>query len=393
MLAIAATTFNAPSETFIHAHARLLAPGATVLICQDDSGAGRFGYPVLSNLSSSRPSRTLAGRVSQAVKHRWWRSTDPLRIHLAPKPTASDVTRLQAFLDTYRPVTLLAEYGPVGLQVSKACVLADIPLFVHFHGFDANIFCESWSVRRAYRQLFETAKGVVVTTEFLKGRVMALGCPEMKLHISPCGVDIERFRPSLQPKEKRVLMVSRLVPGKGPEWSLRSFARVAQNHREAVLEIIGDGPLRTSLERQAAELGIAHRAIFHGARDHEFVSERMKSTAVFIQHCITLPREGLESLGLSILEAMAAAVPVVATRHGAIAETVNHGVTGYLVDERDTLAMAEAINLLLARPAEAAAMGRAGRKRVIERYSQGFAIKRLRAILGLTASGPPPGVS
>jgi len=248
-------------------------------------------------------------------------------------------------------------------------------------------------MRRHYRQLFEAARGVIVTTEFLKGRVLALGCPETKLQICPCGVDIESFCPGPQPKEKRVIMVSRLIPLKGPEWSLLSFARVAQDHPEAVLEIIGDGPLRTSLERQAAELGIAQRAIFYGARDHEFIRERMKSAAVFIQHCVTLPGEGVESQGLSILEAMAAAVPVVATRHGAIVETVNDGVTGYLVDERNFPAMADAINRLLQRPAEAAAMGQAGRKRVAERYSQGFAIKRLRVILGLTAPGKQPGVS
>ena len=80
---------------------------------------------------------------------------------------------------------------------------------------------------------------------------------------------------------------------------------------------------------------------------------------------------------------MASGVPVIATRHGAIVETVDDGVTGYLVDERDTMAMADAMKRLLRHPAEAAGMGAAGRQRVIERYSQDFAISRLRFILGL----------
>jgi glycosyltransferase involved in cell wall biosynthesis len=389
MLAIAAVTFNAASETFIRAHVRLLAPGATILVCQDNSPAARFGYPVFSNFPSSHHSHTLASQVARGISRRWINLVDPLRAGVGPKPTESDAKRLCAFLDMYKPIALLAEYGSVGLKVSKACALADIPLFVHFHGVDANILTESWSVRRDYRPLFHTAKGIVVTTEFLRSRLLALGCPESKLLTCPCGVDTESFRPGSGPKEKRILMVSRLVPQKGPGFSLVSFARIARDYPDAVLEIVGDGPLRNALESQASVLGIAGRVIFHGAREHEFVAERMKCAAVFIQHCITLPRQGLESQGLSILEAMAAAVPVVATRHGAIPEVVHHGVTGYLVDECNTVAMADAINLLLQLPAEAVALGQAGRKRVVEKYSQDFAINRLRTILGLTVSKRP----
>ena len=389
MLAVAAATFGSPSETFIHDHARLLAPNATVLICRDATGVARFGYPTLLNRYPGSFPDGFKGRLLRAVRRRWLQYCDPIRAYLDnnlyARLTVCDVARLRSFLDRYKPVALLAEYGPVGLQVSRACTLANIPLFVHFHGWDANILGGSWSIRRDYRRLFKAAKGIVVTTKFLSDRVRALGCPESKLHICPCGVDTESFRPGPQAQGERILMVNRLTPQKGPEYSLSSFAGVARNHPRAVLEVIGDGPLRSRLEKQAAELGISQRTIFHGVRDHGFVREKMKDATLLIQHSVTIPGDGVESQGLSILEAMASGVPVVATCHGAIAETVDHGITGYLVNERDTVAMADAIGHLLRYPAEAASMGAAGRRRVIMRYSQDFAISRLRSILGLTS--------
>jgi glycosyltransferase involved in cell wall biosynthesis len=389
-LAIACRSFGVLSETFIHDHARLLAPNATILVCQESDGSNKFGYPTHSNLCSASTRRGFRHRLSRALRIRWQTVSDPVRARWCvdfafPKLSTVDLERLVTFLKQYAPVSLLAEFGPMGVQLSKACAIAKIPLFVHFHGWDANILGESFSIRRDYHRLFKAAQAIIVTTGFLKERVLSLGCPEQKLRVCPCGVDTENFRPGPAVKDERILMVSRLVPQKGPEYSLASFAVVAKHHSNAVLEIIGDGPLRNRLQEQAAAYGISNRTIFFGERDHAFVKERMKQAALFIQHPITIKGEGVESLGLSILEAMASGIPVVTTRHGAITETVEHAVSGYLVDERDTLTMAEMMKQLLSHPAQAAAVGTAGRRRVIEQYNQDFAIERLRSILGLTS--------
>lgn len=385
VLAVAAGAFDSHSETFIRAHASLLAPGATVLICQEGDVPG--GCPVYVGMTSPPARGNIRGRLARALRDRMIRRFDPAcaildtRRYGAPGP--ADIAGLAAFLARHRPRALLAEYGPVGLQVAPACDRAGVPLFVHFHGWDANILGESRVIRRLYRRLFAAARGIVVTTAFLAGRVRALGCPEDKLHVCPCGVDTNAFAPAEGRREPRVLMVSRLIPQKGPEQSVASFAQAARERPSAMLEIIGDGPLRPALEAQAVALGAGGRVVFHGACDHGFVRERLRAAAVFIQHSLTLPRGGVESQGLTILEAMACGVPVVATRHGAITETVEDGVTGVLVAERDTDAMAAAIGRLLDDGDMAAAMGQAGRARVLERYRQDAAIARLRGILGI----------
>ena len=118
---------------------------------------------------------------------------------------------------------------------------------------------------------------------------------------------------------------------------------MAHQFPDAKLEIIGAGELRERAESLSRRLGIEDSVTFHGAVDHGFVLSRLQAAAVLLQHCISLPGEGVESLGLSLLEAMACGVPVVSTRHGAIPQTVQHGVTGLLVEERDVEGMAAGI--------------------------------------------------
>jgi colanic acid/amylovoran biosynthesis glycosyltransferase len=390
-LAIAVESLATASETFIHDHIRHLAPGATVLICRDDLGADRFRCPVVRIQGRELAPQTLLAKAVHPLLRRLVNYIDPVRGYLCDSlysPTDREESlRLGYFLKQHQPVSVLAEYGPIGLQVADACALAGVPFFVHFHGWDANILGQSWSIRRDYRALFKRVAGVIVTTEFLKDRLLHLHCPAQKLFVCPCGVDTNLFRPAESEKAGNVLMVSRLIPQKGPEYSLASFARFGKLVSNIALEIIGDGPLRNLLEEQAREYGIADRVVFHGARDHDFVRQRLSSAAMFIQHSVTLPLGGIESQGLAILEAMASSVPVVATRHGAIVETVEDGVTGLLVAERDIVGMAGAMHRLMEHTDQRLTLGAAGRKRVITHYRQEDTIRRLQSILGLGALG------
>lgn len=374
-LAIAAPSFRGSSETFIRAHVRTVAPGTTVLLCEDGHDSERLGCPVLSHLAAYPRPRSLLERVGNGLRFRWRYRIDPALRGRAEK-------RVRAFLDAYRPTAVLAEYGPMGCRLRVACGRADVPLFVHFHGADATKLGERRFWRRHYRKLFRDAAGVIVPSRFLADRMRALGCADAKLHVSPNGVDPTQFRPSRR-EPGRVLAVGRLVEKKGPLLTIKAFARVCSSIEDATLDIVGDGPLRERCIKLVRAEGLERAVTFHGVQPPERIVELLSRAALFAQHSVTAPNGDAESFGISLAEAQAAEVPVVATDHNGFRETIADGETGILVPEHDVDSMAGAMIALLRDPDRTAAMGRAGRERVLAHFTQDRTAARLREIMAL----------
>jgi glycosyltransferase involved in cell wall biosynthesis len=155
--------------------------------------------------------------------------------------------------------------------------------------------------------------------------------------------------------------VARLVWFKGLHLLVEAAASIVKAHPNSVFVIVGDGPLRTELERQAESLGVAGQFVFMGERQN--VLEILHGLDLFVLPSVS------EGMPVTILEAMAAAVPVVATIAGGIPELVSDGATGLLVPPHDPNALAAAILNLLQDPARRAAMGAAGRERVARQFS------------------------
>ena len=162
-----------------------------------------------------------------------------------------------------------------------------------------------------------------------------------------------RTRPE-GPQSPKIICVANLRAEKGHSTLLQAFARILAR-TSAELVLIGDGPLRAHLERQAAELGVARRTRFTGAVDD--VWPHLAEADVFV-----LP-SFYESLGIGVMEAMAAGLPVVASAVGGVPELVSPGVTGSLVPPGNALALAEELERLLSDPAERSALGAAGREK------------------------------
>jgi glycosyltransferase involved in cell wall biosynthesis len=153
----------------------------------------------------------------------------------------------------------------------------------------------------------------------------------------------------------RIGAAGRLVPIKGYETLVAAFASIVPRHPGLRLEIAGEGPTRPSLEAQAADLGVSHDVDFTGwAAD---LPQSMSRWSVFVQPS----RE--EALGITVLEAMACGLPVVASDVGGLPEVVEQGRTGFLVPPADVGALATALERLIADPALRASLGEAGRVR------------------------------
>jgi glycosyltransferase involved in cell wall biosynthesis len=377
-LAIVAPSFNQVSETFVADHVRELAPGATVLVCQDGADADRFGLPLLAGLDSELASGRRS-RLAARLRRRGGRG---------PALARPDRERLAAFLRAQGVGVVLAEFGNTGATVAEVCAELGLPLFVCFRGHDATLHKRHASLERRYRRLFGQAAGIVAESRFLAGELAAIGCPEALVTVIPSGVDPGRFPPG-RPEPGRILAVGRLVEMKAPHLTLAAFAEVAKAFPQAHLDLVGDGLLRGRCEAVIAEQGLGDRVTLHGYRRHDEVAALMARASMFVQHSVTDPEGRIEGFPVAIAEAMFTALPVVSTRHSGIPEHVKDGVTGLLVEEGDVAGMAAAMARLLADPAAAAAMGRAGRAHALGHLSRPASYGRLRALMGLAPPAEP----
>lgn len=165
--------------------------------------------------------------------------------------------------------------------------------------------------------------------------------------------------PTPLPREDPVLVcVGRVVDDKGFDLTVAAFALVLARVPGARLLIVGDGPARPALERQAAALGLSARVRFAGWVSPARVPELINEATV-----VVMSSRWREAFGLVALQAAQMARPVVATRVGGLPEVVLDGETGLLVPPEDPEELARAVTFLLEHPDEAARLGQTGRLR------------------------------
>jgi glycosyltransferase involved in cell wall biosynthesis len=200
------------------------------------------------------------------------------------------------------------------------------------------------------------------------GRAAGQGVSRRKLAVVPNGIDLTRFPPSGGRDDGPAVCVARLSPEKDLDTLLKAAALASREDRAFTLEIAGDGPCRDDLVRTAAALGVGGRVRFLGpVRD---VPALLARAGLFALSSRT------EGVSLTLLEAMASGLAVVATRVGGNPEVVADGETGLLVPPADPPALAAALLRLRRDAADRRRMGEAGRRRA-ERL---FDIRRMAAV-------------
>jgi len=182
------------------------------------------------------------------------------------------------------------------------------------------------------------------------------------------GIDFSQFAPreggaeQARTRARRVITtVANLRPGKGHDVLLKAAARVVRRVPDVQFQIVGDGPRRQELEQQASALRITAQVSFLGHR-HDV-------PAVLAQSDIFAFPSFMEASPNAVIEAMAAGLPIVATRVGGIPEVIEHEQSGLLVPPGDDRALAAGILRLIERPELAAQVGDAARATVEGRFS------------------------
>ncbi len=206
-----------------------------------------------------------------------------------------------------------------------------------------------------------------------------------RIHVVRCGVDDDSYTPVRHVgRGRRLLFVGRLTELKGVTVLLEALQQVKKEQPDVELTIVGDGPDRDRFEAVACELDVADHVRFVGARSQAEVADQLADTDVFV-----LPSFA-EGVPVTLMEALAAGVPVVATHVGGVAELVEHGINGYLVLPGDAVSLADALLALLDDPRSRQLFGQAGRAKVGAEFSNDIEAAKLEAlfeaVIGATTS-------
>jgi glycosyltransferase involved in cell wall biosynthesis len=294
---------------------------------------------------------------------------------------------LENLLLETRPSVILCHFGHTALRILPAATAHRVPLVAHFHGFDASSALRNrwyrWSLLRSLKKF----AAVVVVGSHQRQWMLDHGVPSSKVHLIPCGVPTAEFSPAPRPVRNtiRFLTVSRLVENKGLSYSLRAFAAVCQRGVSAELVVVGEGPDRPALEKLTQELRL-DGVTFRGALPPSQVKQEMQEADIFVQHSLVDSSGSCEGFGVSIAEAMSMELPIIATRLGGIPDQVIDDGTGILVSPKSVEAMAVAMYELAQDPQRRAALGKAGRQRVVEYFDTARQIAQLEDVMLQCAS-------
>lgn len=292
--------------------------------------------------------------------------------------------RIEAELRAARPALLHAHFGTDGLLILPLARALGVPLITSLRGYDVSrsdgALLKSgrpiW-IRYALRQKRLQRGGALflAVSDALRKQAVARGYPEARTITHHNGVDLDRFRPGEAPAEPGLILhVGRLVEKKGTKVLIEALARTAS----AKLAIIGDGPLRETLEQHARELG--DRVRFLGKLPSDEVAQWMRRASVLAAPSLTAADGDAEGLPNVVVEAAASGLPVVGAIHSGIPEAVDDGVTGFLVPEGDSETLAARLSDLLGSEPLRREMGAAGRRLAERKFSRQMLTERLESI-------------
>jgi glycosyltransferase involved in cell wall biosynthesis len=231
------------------------------------------------------------------------------------------------------------------------------------------------------RRNTERADRVVVTSRYqAEVARREYGVPESRVAVVPECVDVERWQADFARAPRRprpgpvVLSVARMYPRKRLGDLLRAAVTLRSRIPGVQVRIVGQGPEGEELRRLHAELGLGEAAVLLGDVSRAELAEEYVNADCF---CLPSVQEGF---GIVFLEAMIAALPIVACRAAAVPEVVLDGRTGVLAPPRDPAGLAAALESVLTRPERAREMGAAGRARVVEFTPERVAERFLEAV-------------
>ena len=275
---------------------------------------------------------------------------------------------------------------PAAYPANWARERTGVPYGIIVHGTDLLLLQhqshQSALKRKVARTLIQPASVIVANSRYTRELCLTV-CREIGVDIDPgivrvvpLGTDPARFKPDLATDEVRaryglkdgrwMLTVARLTAHKGIDTGLRALAELAAKHPDLRYAVVGMGKNHADLEALATELKVANRVRFLTNVPDDDLPGVYNVADVYVG-VSRLADSNVEGFGISLVEASACAIPVVAGKSGGIPDAVREGETGILVDPTDPSAVARAVDALLSNSSLAGKLGGGGR-RAVETY-------------------------
>ncbi len=276
-------------------------------------------------------------------------------------------------LERERPFDIIhCQFGPLGRRVVSL-----VPIRTRNHRIVTSIRgADVTAVLKKhpgiYHDLFREGHLFLPVCEFLKERLIREGCAEEKIVVHYSGIDCSKFEYLQRRREPgeltKVLTVARLMEKKGVAFAIEAVAALLEKGEQIEYRVVGDGPLRGSLQQMIERMGIDRQVKLLGWKTHEDVKRLLEESHVMVAPSLTSEGGDQEGIPNAIKEAMATGLPVISTFHSGIPELVTDGVSGFLVQERDAASISALLEYLIKHPRICSEMGLAGRRQVEQKF-------------------------
>ncbi len=347
------------SSSFVRAHIEFLKGQKVVLngyypVLQESGRFIRYFY-------SQRPLLKKLGKLlPQWLYHRhvtlWEESFDGRHDAIA------------GFMRQHKVDVILAEFGIHGCTMTPHAKKLGIPLVVHFHGHDAHRDPLLVEFLDRYRDMFDYASSIISVSHFMTEKLVRMGADPKKIVFNPYGPRNSFFE-NQSSYDDVLLAIGRFTDIKAPHLTVLAFQKVLSQCPNATLVMGGHGELLEACQTLVLALGMDKNVQFLGALRHEQLVPLFERACCFVQHSVQPTYGDAEGTPVAILEAGAAGLPVVSTRHAGIQDAVVDGKTGFLVEERDIDGMADAMIRLLKDKELCRAMGEKAREHIRTNYN------------------------
>jgi colanic acid/amylovoran biosynthesis glycosyltransferase len=379
-ICIIAGSFPARSETFVREHVLGLARrgwkvhviagdiGAEINeeeLCEiDAAGVQRHYIDFFSGTRWCKLYKQLAQCVKNPLLFKYYKGQE-----VWSRPEILWSAQVAKLINHLNPAVLHIHYGAIAGPLSFFKLPQKI--ITTWHGYDANIKPKLLG-SNMYHSLFEKEGMHTVGSEFMVKRLEFLGCSVNNIKKIPMGIDVRSFpfvdRSSREINILQVVSVGRLDEMKGHRYLIQAIGLLRSWSVPINLRIIGEGPLRSKLEKQIKKENLESMVTLLGAQSSDDVYKELARADVFALAGVVAGNGRVETQGVVIIEAQATGLPVIVTDVGGVSESLQARETGQLVSSRDVEGFARAIQVYAIDKNKRIKHGQAGSQFVRERF-------------------------